>query len=98
MSCSLLPPSRSTEPDRITEYAGRRETVCEHQTEIRQRLGLALLTPAAGARLQTYLFDEACRLEQSAALVAQAKQFLRAQGILQPADYRLGRLVGEQGV
>lgn len=84
------------EPDRITEYSSRQQTVSEHQIDIRQHLGLALLTPAAEAKLQAYLFDEACRLEQSAALVAQAEQFLRSQGILQPANFRLARLVGEQ--
>ena len=84
------------EPDRINDYAHRQHTVSDHQSLIRTHLGLALLEGSAEKQLQTFLFDEACRLEQSSALLSRAQQFLRAQGILQPADSTLIRLVGEQ--
>ena len=84
------------EPERINDYARRQHTVSDHQSIVRKHLGLALLETSAEKQLQTFLFEEACRLEQSSALLSRAQQFLRAQGILQPADSTLTRLVGEQ--
>ena len=43
--------------------------------------------------LEAYLFDEACRLEQTGPLWTQAKRFLKEQSILYPNDEMLLRLV-----
>ena len=43
--------------------------------------------------LEQYLFQEACRLEQTGPLLMQAKRFLREANILFPADDTLRRLI-----
>ena len=82
--------------ERIYDYAERQPTVSQHQARIREYLGLKTYTDQEGATLGAFLFDEACRLEQTAALHARARDFLKDQGILLPAEYALNRLVGEQ--
>lgn len=46
--------------------------------------------------LEVFLFDEACRLEQTGPLLTQAKLFLNEQSILYPSDEMLRRLVVKQ--
>jgi hypothetical protein len=48
------------------------------------------------ALLNAFLFDEACRLEQIGPLLVQAKQFLKQEGVLFPADDTLRRLIVTQ--
>jgi TnpA family transposase len=82
--------------DRIDEYAARQATVSQHQARLRAYLGLENYGDEEADRLAAFIFNEACRLEQTAALHARAREFLKDQGILLPADYALNRLVGEQ--
>jgi hypothetical protein len=47
-------------------------------------------------QLEQFLFEEACRLEQAAALTGRAREFLKEQRVLEPAEFRIARIVGEQ--
>jgi hypothetical protein len=47
-------------------------------------------------QLEQFLFEEACRLEQTAALTGRAREFLKEQRVLEPAEFRIARIVGEQ--
>ena len=84
------------DPERIQEYAGRQPTVSQHRAHIREYLGLRSFGPEAVKGLEEFVFEESSRLEQTAALLSCAGEFLREQGILLPADYALRRIVGEQ--
>ena len=48
------------------------------------------------AMLEAFLFEEACRLEQTGPLLVRAKSFLQENGILFPADSTLRRLIAGQ--
>lgn len=80
----------------IQNYAHRRPTVSEHQEQIRIYLQLRRFGTEESELLRSYLFKEACRLEQTPALRAKAQQFLQEQRILVPADTTLTRMIGEQ--
>ena len=86
----------------ITQYTKRQKTISEHQERIRQYLGLTRFSQAEGDRaegksaLADFVFEQACRHEQTHALMAQVKAFLRERGILEPADYTLERLIQRQ--
>ncbi len=82
--------------ERIHEYAERQPTVSEHQARIREYLGLRTFGEQEAAELRKFLFNEACRLEQTAALKAIAREFLKEQGVLLAGEYALGRIVIEQ--
>ena len=82
--------------ERIDEYAARQATVSQHQARVREYLELKNYGGKEATKLGDFLFSEASRLEQTAALHARAREFLKDQGILLPADYALNRLVGEQ--
>jgi len=81
---------------RIGDYATRQHTVSDHQSRIREYLEWSLFGPAEVAALEGFVFEEACRLEQTASLLARAREFLKARHILFPAASALLRLVGEQ--
>jgi hypothetical protein len=51
---------------------------------------------AEAEALERFVFDESFRLEQTAALLARAREFLKERHILFPADSALLRLAGEQ--
>ena len=53
---------------RIGDYATRQHTVSDHQSRIRAYLELSLFGPAEAAALECFVFEEACRLEQTASL------------------------------
>jgi TnpA family transposase len=80
----------------IADYAPWQHTVSEHQTRIRDYLGLRPFGPKQAAALERFLFEEACRLEQTASLLARARDFLQEQRVLFPAESALLRIVGEQ--
>jgi hypothetical protein len=46
--------------------------------------------------LEQFLFEEACRLEQTAALTGRAREFLKEQRVREPAEFGIARIVGEQ--
>jgi TnpA family transposase len=84
------------DPARIADYAKRQHTVSDHQHRIRQFLRLTAFGPRQARALERFLFEEACRLEPTAALSARAREFLRERRVLFPAESALLRLVGEQ--
>jgi TnpA family transposase/predicted transcriptional regulator len=81
---------------RIDDYAARQHTVSDHQNRIREFLRLTAFGPEQVEALERFLFEESCRLEQAAALLARAREFLRERRVLFPAESALLRLVGEQ--
>ncbi len=80
----------------MAAYQEQRRTVVNHQQELRIYLGVRRFGEAELGVLETYLFDEACRLEQTGPLLNQAKRFLNEQSILYPSDEVLRRLVVKQ--
>ncbi len=82
--------------DAIEAYEQRRQTIVEHRATILDYLSLHRFSEAEVKELEAFLFEEACRLEQTGPLLIQAKQFLREAGILYPADDTLRRLVAGQ--
>lgn len=80
----------------MESYASRRPTVSEHQARIRKSLHLRSLGKKEAEELNGFLLEQACRLEQTAALEVTSREYLKSQGILVPADYALRERVGEQ--
>ena len=78
----------------IHAYAGRQQTVSEHQQRIGEYLRLRAFDAAAGERLVRFLEDEALRLERTASLLARARAWLRDEHVLAPADSVLRRAIG----
>lgn len=74
----------------------RRQTIVEHRAAILDYLGLTTIGEDEIQALASFLFQEACRLEQTGPLLIQAKQFLKENGILFPADDTLRRLIVTQ--
>jgi hypothetical protein len=80
----------------IGQYQRRQATISQHQERIRDYLQLTKFEESQRQLLQQFLFSEACRLEQTNALLLRCKQFLRENHILLPAASTLQRIVGEQ--
>jgi len=80
----------------IDAYIEQRQTIVNHQNGICDFLGLQRFGEAQIALLETFLFEEACRLEQTGPLMVQAKTFLKENKILFPADSTLHRLIMSQ--
>ena len=81
---------------RLEEYAARQPTVSDHQTRIRDYLKLAVFDPEQAKALARFVFEESCRLEQTASLLARAREFLKERSVLFPSESSLLRLVTEQ--
>ncbi len=82
--------------EQIEHYGQRRQTVDEHRSLILDHLNLHRFSEDEVTLLEKHLFAEACRLEQSGPLLNNAKRHLLEQGILQPADSTLIRLIKTQ--
>jgi TnpA family transposase len=80
----------------IADYAPWQHTVSEHQARIRAYLELTAFGPQEAEALERFVFEESCRLEQTAPLLARAREFLKERRVLFPAESALLRLVGEQ--
>jgi Domain of unknown function (DUF4158) len=80
----------------IELYRKRQPTISEHQQTIAGYLRLRPFDDAEVTQLEQFLFEEACRLEQTAALTGRAREFLKEQRVLEPAEFRIARIVGEQ--
>ena len=80
---------------RIGQYGKRQPTVAAHQETIRHYLGLCPFSTATAA-VETFLFKEACQLEQTAVLTARLRDFLRARNILEPSQDTMHRIVHTQ--
>ena len=52
----------------LAEYAARQHTVSDHQARIRDYLKLAVFDPEQAEALERFVFEESCRLEQTASL------------------------------
>jgi len=61
----------------IEFYRRRQPTISEHQQTITGYLRLRPFDDAEAAQLEQFLFEKACRLEQAAALMGQAREFLK---------------------
>jgi TnpA family transposase len=81
---------------RIADYAPWQHTASEHQERIREHLKLTVYGPREAEDLERFVFEESCRLEQTAPLLARAREFLKQRCVLFPAESALLRLVGEQ--
>jgi TnpA family transposase/predicted transcriptional regulator len=81
---------------RLDEYAARQPTVSDHQTRIRDYLKLTDFDAEQAEALERFVFEESCRLEQAASLLARAREFLKERHVLFPAESSLLRLVTEQ--
>ena len=77
----------------IEQYLQQPRTIITHQQAICDYLGLRRLGETEVALLESFLFEEACRLEQTGPLLVQAKAFLKENGILFPADSTRRRLI-----
>ena len=80
----------------IELYRKRQPTISEHQQTIADYLRLRPFDDVAVTQLEQFIFEEACRLEQAAALTGRAREFLKEQHVLEPAEFRIARIVGEQ--
>ena len=80
----------------MATYQEQRRTIVNHQKELRVYLGVRRFGEAELDALEAYLFDEACRLEQTGPLLNQARRFLNELSILYPSDEVLRRLVVKQ--
>lgn len=84
------------DPGLIIDYGEHRDAISDHQIRIRDYLRLRRFEDVETRDLEAFLFEEACRLEQTAALQARVQNYLKAQRILLPAESTLTRLIGEQ--
>jgi TnpA family transposase len=84
------------EEARIADYAPWQHTTSEHQGRIRDYLKLVVFDTEQAEALERFVFEESCRLEQTASLLARAREFLKERRVLFPAESVLLRLVGEQ--
>lgn len=81
--------------EHIVLYGKRRPTISEHQDVISDYLRLKPFS-AATAEIQSFLFKEACQLEQTAALTTRLREFLREQNILEPVQDTMIRTIQTQ--
>src|SRR3954452_3486694 len=70
----------------IADYAPWQHTASEHQERIREHLKLTVYGPREAEDLELFIFEESCRLEQTAPLLARAREFLKERRVLFPAD------------
>ena len=77
----------------IYAYAGRQQTVSDHQHRIGEYLRLGAFDAAGSERLARFLEDEALRLKRTASLLARARAWLHDEHVLAPGDSVLRRAV-----
>lgn len=80
----------------IHTYEKRQQTIDEHRERIRNYLGLQRFGEGVLPKIEKFIFEEACRLEQTTAIQAKTEQYLKEQGILNPSEDTLKRLIGKQ--
>ena len=80
----------------IDRYVERQQTISDHQIQIREYLSLTPFEESDRGLLESFLFDECCRLEQTAILRLRTREYLRDAGILEPGKSILDRIIGEQ--
>jgi Domain of unknown function (DUF4158) len=82
--------------EKLSHYAPWQHTVSEHQARIKQYLRLRPFDRNESDALERFVFEESCRLEQTAPLLARAQEFLKERRVIFPTESALLRLVGEQ--
>ena len=80
----------------LSDYASWQQTVSRHQIRIREYLGLRTFDSDQARGLEQFLYEESCRLEQTAALLGRAREYLKQESTLFPAESVLTRIIGEQ--
>ena len=80
----------------IKEYSKRQPTISAHQSDIRTFLNLSRFNEVDSKIIEQYIFEQSCQLEQTHALLASLKDFLRQQKILEPATSTLKRLIQQE--
>jgi hypothetical protein len=83
-------------PTAIDAYANRQPTNSEHQEHIRKYLGLRRYDEKEALEINKFVFEEACRLEHTSALLAGIERFFREHDILKPSEDTLRRLIVRQ--
>ena len=68
------------EEARIADYAPWQHTTSEHQGRIRDYLKLVVFDTEQAEALERFVFEESCRLEQTASLLARVREFLARWG------------------
>jgi TnpA family transposase len=86
----------NTDAVAIEGYAMRQHTVSDHQRHIQEYLGLRPFDLDESNILERFVFEESCRLEQTAPLLAHSQEFLKERQVIFPAESALLRIVGEQ--
>ena len=82
--------------EKVTAYDKRQKTVSEHQEQIRIYLKLQRFSDVSSNIIEQFIFEQACQLEQTHALLSLVRDFLRKQSILEPAESTLRRLVQQE--
>ncbi len=80
----------------IKSYQKRRQTISEHQNQIKTFLGLRKFDEQTAAIAANFIFTECYRLDQISLILIKTEQFLREQNILAPAQDTLERLIVTQ--
>ncbi len=81
--------------DYVHFYGHRRKTVTEHQELIRQYLNLRHFNTAI-SDIEVFIYQQSFSSEQTAALTARVREYLKAQHILEPAVDTLKRIIQTQ--
>ena len=84
------------EPEEIWDYAKLQPAISRHQDRLRSHLGFRRFNELDLDVFHEFLFEEACRLEQTAALKARAVEYLRKHRYLVPANRTLREIVTAQ--
>ena len=79
----------------IDGYAARQHTVSDHQARIRDYLKLVVFDPEQAEALERFVFEESCRLEQTASLLGPSPRV--PQGAARPVPRRVGAAASGQG-
>ena len=80
----------------MDSYGMSQKTLSEHQDLLRRYLGLEVFHAERARDTEVFIFQEALRLEQTSALLAHTRGYLREQKILEPAEDTLLRLIQTQ--
>jgi TnpA family transposase len=83
-------------PSLIAQYGDRQKTVSAHQHQIQRYLKLHAFSETDTQTLRQFIFEQSCQLEQTHALMALVKGFLRQNNTLEPATSTLQRLIQQE--
>ena len=79
----------------LSDYASWQQTVSRHQIRIREYPWLRTFDSDQARGLEQFLYEESCRLEQTAALLGRAREYLKQESALFPTESVLTRIIGE---